>query len=697
MANRYWVGGSGTWNTTSTTNWSDVSGGASGASVPTAADSVFFDQAGTYTVTMTGALTCLDITVSAGTVTFATGTSPTLAISGSMSLVAGTIWSSTGVLTFNSTSSGNTITTNGTTISAAITFNGSGGVWTLGSALTMTGQLTITNGTLDTSAANSYALTFTQLAAGATVSGQLNLNASTVTATANGSSNLFGSGLTLNAGTSQFNLSGTAPTLTTNTAGVTLYNVSFTFAPVSFLNTATITGSFTFNNLSFASPTGDAVRYVTISSGSVQTINGTLSASGSQANKRIFFASSTAGSSATINLANPTTLSNCDFRDIVAGTSTITATTSGGDCGGNTNITLSSPKTVYWNLSGAQQWSAIGWASTPTGTPDVSNFPLAQDTAVFTNSGSVTGAISLETQWNYGSVNMSTRTNAMTIAAGITQYILYGDWINGSGTTISGTGIFRFSGIGNTQQISGNFGGNRLQFNNIGGIMRLVGLVSSTSSSSFSLISGTLDLNGYTMSINLFATSGTATKNLTFNGGTLALAAGGTAIFNNFGPTGFTTTAGTGTGKISMTSAVAKTFIGGDATYNCTLNQGGAGALTVTGNNTFNDITNTVQPASILFTAGTTNTFNNFSLRGTAGNLITISSPTAATHTLNKSSGTVTSDYLSISYSNASGGAGWFAGANSVNGGNNTGWNFTAGPVYLTLSGLSVQGGITIS
>ena len=89
MANRYWVGGSGTWNTTSTTNWSAASGGASGASVPTAADSVFFDQAGTYKVTCTGALTCLDITVSAGTVTFADGTTPTFAISGSMSLVAG--------------------------------------------------------------------------------------------------------------------------------------------------------------------------------------------------------------------------------------------------------------------------------------------------------------------------------------------------------------------------------------------------------------------------------------------------------------------------------------------------------------------------------------------------------------------------------------------------------------------------------
>jgi len=56
MADRYWVGGTGTWNSTSTTNWSASSGGAAGASVPTAADNVIFDAGsdagGIFTVTM---------------------------------------------------------------------------------------------------------------------------------------------------------------------------------------------------------------------------------------------------------------------------------------------------------------------------------------------------------------------------------------------------------------------------------------------------------------------------------------------------------------------------------------------------------------------------------------------------------------------------------------------------------------------
>lgn len=61
MADRYWVGGSGTWNTTNTANWSDTSGGTGGASVPTGVDDVFFDAAST--VTLGSDVTCRDITI----------------------------------------------------------------------------------------------------------------------------------------------------------------------------------------------------------------------------------------------------------------------------------------------------------------------------------------------------------------------------------------------------------------------------------------------------------------------------------------------------------------------------------------------------------------------------------------------------------------------------------------------------------
>lgn len=80
MATRYWVGGSGTWNNVTTTNWSATSGGAGGASVPTANDDVIFNAASagvSYVVTCAPSLAttglCKSITTSApatGTLTF---------------------------------------------------------------------------------------------------------------------------------------------------------------------------------------------------------------------------------------------------------------------------------------------------------------------------------------------------------------------------------------------------------------------------------------------------------------------------------------------------------------------------------------------------------------------------------------------------------------------------------------------------
>jgi hypothetical protein len=57
MANRFWVGGTGTWDSTTTTNWAASSGGAGGASAPIAGDNVTFDaSSGGGTVTPDGSI-----------------------------------------------------------------------------------------------------------------------------------------------------------------------------------------------------------------------------------------------------------------------------------------------------------------------------------------------------------------------------------------------------------------------------------------------------------------------------------------------------------------------------------------------------------------------------------------------------------------------------------------------------------------
>jgi hypothetical protein len=136
------------------------------------------------------------------------------------------------------------------------------------------------------------------------------------------------------------------------------------------------------------------------------------------------------------------------------------------------------------------------------------------------------------------------------------------------------------------------------------------------------------------------------------------------------------------TSTITMTSASTKAFNGGGLTY-YNLNQGGTGSLSIGGSNTFNDITNTVQPATLSFTELTTQTVSNFSLSGTVGNLITIQSAfTPLQFTLSKSSGTINAQYLSIKYSNATGGAVWNA-RESTDAGGNTGWNIFAGQANM--------------
>jgi hypothetical protein len=86
-------------------------------------------------------------------------------------------------------------------------------------------------------------------------------------------------------------------------------------------------------------------------------------------------------------------------------------------------------------------------------------------------------------------------------------------------------------------------------------------------------------------------------------------------------------------------------------------------------------------PKSVAFTAGFTYKTNNFVATGSSGNVITLQSRTPGSQfTLIQPSGVVSCDWLSIQDSAATGGAGWYAGANSTNVSDNTGWVFTVPP-----------------
>lgn len=137
-ADRYWVGGAGTWDGADTTHWSGSSGGAGGSSVPGSGDVAIFDgSSGGGTVTVNTTVTIQQITMGAftGTLDFATNDNNvnlSVAFSGTgtgtrtlnmgdgtwtISGTTGSVWNMTTVtnLTFNA---------NGSTILLAATSTG---------------------------------------------------------------------------------------------------------------------------------------------------------------------------------------------------------------------------------------------------------------------------------------------------------------------------------------------------------------------------------------------------------------------------------------------------------------------------------------------------------------------------------------------------------------------------------------------
>jgi hypothetical protein len=173
---------------------------------------------------------------------------------------------------------------------------------------------------------------------------------------------------------------------------LTFYNVTYNA-----LSTAsTIIGRNTFNTLTVNGPSSAGVQQINFSDG--QTINGTLSTTGTAGNRRVFFASATYGIGYTLTVNSAASLTDADFRDLyVIGTASPISGTRIGNRGNCSGITFSTPKTVYWNLSGTQNWSANGWCAASGGTPSTDYFPLPQDTAIFNNAGAVT-QINVETR-----------------------------------------------------------------------------------------------------------------------------------------------------------------------------------------------------------------------------------------------------------------------------------------------------------
>lgn len=309
MANRYWVGGSGTWDAANTANWSATSGGAGGASVPTAADTAYLDaNSGAAVVTLGYSPTVLRLllnNVFTGTLAF-NGNKISIAGSGTTVFSGSLVGSVTGDPIIDLTYSGGTGTRTISTYSAteaagAFNFNVTAGTDTIASAARVKNfNFTGFAGTL----AN----------ATRTIYGSLTLSA----------------GMTLAAGTSALTFGATSGTVTHTFNGKTLdFPVTFN-APGS---TQVLSDALTVG----------ATRTLTLTAGTIQFKSGATSSAGTFAisgSPSVTLNATTNGSAATISQTTGTVgASNATIKDITAtGGATWNAFVTSGnvDAGNNT-------------------------------------------------------------------------------------------------------------------------------------------------------------------------------------------------------------------------------------------------------------------------------------------------------------------------------------------------------------------------
>jgi hypothetical protein len=643
---RYWVGGTGTWNT-STTNWSTTSGGSGGASVPTASNDVIFDNnSGGGTVTRTVSTTTRNFNSTGFTGAFA-GTGA-LTVVGSMIWGASTRGTFTGTITMTSTSSVD-IRMNGNTLAAALSFNASGGAWTLTDALTNSSTITVTQGTLNTNDQTVSASTLTKGGSGSLILGASAISVGTWSATT-------GAG-TITANTSVITVS-----------GATFLGGGFTYNEVDLeINgTVTMTGANTFNVLRRLNSAVYS-SFIITSSITVNTLMQVLGFNNSTARMFMTTASATiVPITITCGSTNPI-LSNVDIQGITASGFTPWTGSSLGDMGSNSNITLSSPVTVYCVAGGTvANYASNIWSTTSGGSPGAP-MPLPQDFLTIDGNSFTSGGGIECGGYRVGNLNFTNATNNPTISNTSTGTIYAGSLVLIAGMTAVGNETATFQGSAGSRflDMAGIAYPGAITIN-LTGSSDLDIATEFTSTEALTWTQGIVNQNAaLTISaLTIPSSSSTWTKN-----GNITLTGTG-QVFDVPTPNTFTDQSGTIT--LTNTSSTTKIVgLTGKSYNNIEFSTGSAGAVELFSSGATVNNFKCDPGAFITFESDTLN-FSTMTCNGTSGNLITFS----GTSTLVSANGTpVACTYMDISNSTASGAT--FTATLSTDGGGNTGWTIT--------------------
>lgn len=707
MASRFWVLGTANWTTANTASWSATSGGTGGASVPGAGDDAFFDAnsgGGTVTyITNNQSVHSLDFTgftgtfASSGTRTLTIGGVTTLTTAAVFTLGSGMTFTGGGTLTItlDNRSGGMTVTTNGKTMSGVTTMNTDANVAASATTtfadtanlsgtniLMRRGGLTIASTkTLTTTGSVSYtgssAHTFTY--SGATLSCSSWSVGAGITITGNGTSAITVTGASV---TNSFS-NRTYPGTTTMSGGGTciLGSANATFTNLTYTNTAVLTDNYTLES---------------------STITGTFTATGNSPTNRLQILSAALGSTATITVTGASfSLTDVDFADISMSGATATGTRIG-NLGGNSGITTSTPKTVYYVATATIGTFSDGkWATSSGGTTNVNNFPLAQDTATVDNNSFFSGG-NLQLDFNHpttSGVDSSAATaHNLTFRLLLTPAVqAYGNMAFSAQTTVAaGIGgsmstVFRGTQTwtSNGASYTSSGGASYLTVKNLSGTLQIQDNVTlpANSTAGITLTNGTLNPLG-NLTAAFLRDSGSATKAFTGTSGktlTISVNTTGPITLNQSGTTVTPNSMNLTINPASGGSAEVVTP-GSGVTWGTFSKLTTNGTTTFANSNTWAGMTATgvaSNPHVFTFTAGTTQTLQAATFFAGTGptRMITCNSTVGASAWTLSCVSTVSTDYISLQDSTASGATPFYAGANSTNVSGNTNWNFTAPPV----------------
>ncbi len=619
MADRYWVGGTASWDGTAGAKWALTSGGAGGEAVPTTADDVFFDAAsGAVTVTVGASSACLDIDFTGFTGTFAG--SSALEVRGSWIGDAGVTRTYNGTVTFSATDS-RTITSNGMALDGALTFNGSGGTWALQDNLTTgaTRATTLTTGTLDIngqvlstgtfSSSNSNVRTLdfgagTLQLTGASALTVIGTNTATnLTVTGGGLISITGSTAsdrTIQGG-AEFGVQWPDVSVSAGSGGLTIQR----FNCASYTQTSGYTGIFTIGSgtgglttrggfvldpangtptstgqpLTFAATSGTVTPDF---GGKTMDVPITVNAPG---------ATVELAANLTMDAARALTISAGTFDlgafDASAGTFSISGSTTRAITGsGDILLTNASGTTTVVNMGADTNLTLSGWSGSIRMTGANSSARTIAGDA--TSTGVTLPPISVEA--GSGGVTLTNvLCTSYTQTSGYTGILTLGT----GGLTTGAISLNAANGIpaasANALTLTGtgtpDFAGKATDFPvtiNAPGATVTLGAALNIAARALTLTAGTFDADTYAVTAGSLDSSNSNTRTLDLGSGTWTLSATGTA-WNCATATNLTLTAGTST--VACTDPDV-TFAGGGKTYNVVRFARG-GTVAITGSNTF--------------------------------------------------------------------------------------------------------------